>query len=149
MILADTGARPKEICNLNADDIILDQPIPYILIRSNGKTELKTSYSKRVIPLVGYALDGAKLCPLGFDRYFDKSDNLSATLNKYLKENDLLPTDKHSLYSLRHSFQDRMNEVNMTERIQCELFGHKYKREKYGSPSLELKYDWTKKIALK
>ncbi len=87
--------------------------------------------------------------PAGFPRYFDRSESLSATVNKYLKESSLLPSDKHSLYSLRHSFQDRMTEVNMPCRVQCELFGHKFNRPEYGSgPSLELKREWLEKIRL-
>ena len=41
----------------------------------------------------------------GFPRYRDKSSNLSATLNKFLLENGLRPTEDHTVYSLRHSFK--------------------------------------------
>jgi hypothetical protein len=38
----------------------------------------------------------------------DKSSSLSATVNKFLRLNGLRPTRDHSVYSLRHSFKDRL-----------------------------------------
>ena len=148
-ILAETGARPKEICDLQSDHIFLNDPIPYIKIIFSEIGELKTQYSIREIPLIGYALDAIKNHPNGFPDYYDKSDNLSAVLNNYLEDKGFKLTKDHVLYSLRHSFQDRMTEANMPDRVQCELFGHKFDREAYGKgPSLELKKEWLEKIQL-
>ena len=84
----------------------------------------------------------------GFKKYLGKSDTISATINKYLKENDLLPTDNVTLYSLRHIFEDRLTAVEPPEKVQSFIFGHKYAREKYGDgPSLEQKKKWMDKIA--
>jgi hypothetical protein len=68
---------------------------------------LKTKHSKRIIPLVGVSLEAFGAFPNGFPRYAD-NPTLSATINKYLRENGLLETAEHFLYSLRHSFEDRM-----------------------------------------
>lgn len=148
-ILAETGARPKEICGLEKDDIILNDPTPHIKIRFKDRQELKTIYSERDIPLIGITLEIFKQYPNGFPKYRNKSETLSATVNKYFRENGLMPSKKHSLYSLRHSFQDRMTEANMPDRVQCELFGHKFSRPEYGAgPSLVLKQEWLEKIRL-
>lgn len=53
-------------------------------------------------------------------------------VNKYLRENELLPTERYSLYSFRHSFQDRLTAAEAPDRIKADLMGHKHAREKYG-----------------
>ncbi len=147
---ADTGARPSEIVGLNFDagDIRLDTDIPYIYIRPDKKKEIKNRFSKRKIPLVGSALYAFKELGGGFERYYRKPDLLSATLNKYLRNNGLLPSEDHSLYSLCHSFEDRLTAVEPPDKVQAALMGHRYDRPRYGGgPSLEQKYEWMKKIA--
>ncbi len=147
---AETGAGFSELTGLVPDDIVLNHEIPHIVITSRDKHSLKTKYRRRIIPLVGYALDAFKAYPNGFKSYFGKPDNLSATVNKYLHENGLLPTDMHSAYSLRHSFQDRLTHINAPDRLQADLMGHKFNRPSYGDgASLPLKYEWMKKVQLK
>jgi integrase len=53
-------------------------------------------------------------------------------VNSYLFENGLLETDRHSLYGLRHSFEDRMLAAKIDERIRRDLMGHSLGRERYG-----------------
>ncbi len=82
--------------------------------------------------------------------YLDKPDELSAILGDHLRENNLFPSEKHTLYSLRHSFQDRLTEVDAPDRVQAELMGHKFNRQKYGKgPTIEKKMEWMKKVQLK
>jgi hypothetical protein len=95
---------------------------------------LKTQESRRHIPLVGVSLAAMRLQPKGFPRYFDKGSTLSANVNKYLENHDLCPTEKHTLYSIRHLFEDRLTALNLSDKIQAYLMGHKYSRPKYGSP---------------
>jgi integrase len=95
-----TGLRPSEVVNLQASSIILKSDIPHVKILPDGR-RLKTADSRREIPLVGAALAALRERPDGFARYRDKSSNLSATLNKYLMENNLRPTKDHTVYSLR------------------------------------------------
>jgi integrase len=91
-----------------------------------------------------------KLLPEGFPRYRDKSSNLSATLNKYLLENNLRPTANHSVYSLRHSFKDRLVAVEAPDSLIDSLMGHKTYKPKYGKgPSLTLKLKYLQQIAFK
>ena len=147
--MADTGARPSELVGLNSSngDIRLDTDIPYIYIRPEEKKALKTTQSKRMIPLVGASLYAFQNLPEGFEHYYRKADNLSSNINQYLRERGLLPSPEHTIYSLRHSFEDRLTAVEPPEKVQAALMGHKYNRPRYGDgPSLEQKKKWLDKI---
>jgi integrase len=90
------------------------------------------------------------LRPEGFPRYRDKSSSLSATLNKYLTENGLRPSRDHTVYSLRHSFKDRLVAVEAPDSLIDSLMGHKTYKPKYGKgPSLELKLKFLQRISLR
>ena len=128
--MINTGYRPSEGAGLLQEHIVLDAPIPHIKIEPVGRT-LKSQYSKRIIPLTGISLEAFKLCPNGFPRYRD-NPNLSATINKFMRENGLCETPGHTLYSIRHSFEDRMLAAKVDERIRRDLFGHSLNRERYG-----------------
>ena len=92
---------------------------------------MKSEYARRIIPLVGVSLRAFQECPEGFPRYAD-NPSLSATVNKFLRENKLLETAGHSMYSLRHAFEDRMLAAGVDDRIRRDLFGHRLDRERYG-----------------
>ncbi|NKB58981.1 MAG: tyrosine-type recombinase/integrase [Alphaproteobacteria bacterium] len=148
LAMADTGARINEVAGLEPNDILLDHTTPHIVIRANSLRSLKTRHSHRVIPLVGVALKTLLDNSKGFPRYAGKNASASSTINKFLRDNSLLP-DGCTLYGLRHSFQDRLIEVEAPERIQADLMGHKTLRPKYGKgPSLEQMHEWLLKTAL-
>lgn len=150
MIVAETGARPSEIIGLLPEDIILNDAIPHFCIRNRKDKMLKTPHSERTIPLVGYALEAFRNYPNGFLKYRNKPDNLTNAISKFLRDHSLTPSKQHTVYSLRHSFQDRILSVNAPDRVQAELMGHKFNRPKYGNgASLEQKRDWMNKICLK
>lgn len=150
LALVETGARPKELIGLEPQDIVLNEETPHIKIVDRLHRPLKTAHSAREIPLVGYALEAFRQRPNGFDRYIDKPDRLTALLNKFLKQNELLPSTEHSVYSFRHSFQDRLTLVNVPERIQCDLMGHKFHRVKYGlGATIGDKERWLTQICIK
>lgn len=145
--MVNTGYRPSEGASLTAAQIRLDHAVPHISIEAVGR-QLKSQYAKRKIPLLGVSLEAFKAFPNGFPRYRD-SASLSATVNKFLRENGLLETDGHSLYSLRHSFEDRMLAAGIDERIRRDIFGHSLNRERYGAgASLEQVRDLLKPLAL-
>ncbi len=145
-LVAETGLRLSEACNLTAETIKLSAAVPHICVRPDGR-EMKTSQSARDIPLLGVALKAMQRYPSGFSRYRHKADSLSALVNKYLDNAGLRPTKHHTLYSLRHTFEDRLTAVNTPEKVMAALMGHKYHRPKYGAgPSLELKAEWMEKI---
>lgn len=134
IICALTGARPSEVSGVLPRHMRLDDPVPHIELRDEGR-RLKTEHSARDLPLVGAALDAARRHPQGFPRYAGKA-GLSDTVNKYLRENGLLPTDGHTLYSLRHSFEGRMSRIKIPNRDAAQMMGHSVKaaigREAYG-----------------
>nr|WP_306266483.1 tyrosine-type recombinase/integrase [Pararhizobium sp. IMCC3301] len=128
--MVNTGYRPSEGAALTPAQIRLDDNVPHISIEPIGR-QLKSRNARRVIPLVGVSLDAFKECPKGFPKYRD-SATLSATVNKYLRANGLMESPDHSLYGLRHSFEDRLLAAGIDERVRRDLFGHALNRERYG-----------------
>ncbi|MBN9243976.1 MAG: integrase [Mesorhizobium sp.] len=153
LIMIETGARPSEIANLEPSAIRLSHRVPHLSIEPredpDDPREIKTASSRRAVPLVGVALSAAQRHKGGFPRYRDRENDLSATLNKYLRENKLFPTARHTLYSFRHSFEDRMKDGGLEDELRRLLMGHTVDRPKYGSGgSLEWRQSELKKIAL-
>lgn len=151
--MIETGARPGELCTLTKETIILDAPIPHIVISPSDDPddpwEIKTESSVREVPLVGISLEVFKRNPSGFPKYKDKGATLSATVNKYMKKHDLFPTKRHKLYSLRHSFEDRMKDGHVDSEVRKILMGHTINRPEYGKGgSMKLWHDYLKRIAL-
>lgn len=139
LVMINTGARPSEVLG---GRFMIDDPVPYLDICADGNRELKTETTARKIPLLGVSLDAA--CRIvdrgGISRYSDNSSSWSAAANKYLQNNGLRETPAHTAYSLRHSFEDRMTEAGVDDRIRAELMGHKYDRPDYGrGGSLEVR----------
>ena len=137
LAVVETGARPSEICNLDAANIHLEAEVPYISFVERddpeAPRELKTKASIRELPLVGAALAAFKKFPQGFSRYREKEEAACAAINKYLRENKLTPSPKHTVYSIRHSFEDRMKEAGIDGEMREIFFGHRRTRQEYGS----------------
>jgi len=131
LVMINTGARPSELAALRPEEIRLEHPVPHLAFAPLGR-QLKTSNARRKIPLVGISLRAMREFPGGFPRYQDNSATLSSTANKYLRENGLCETEEHTLYGLRHGFEDRMLAAGIDERIRRDLMGHALKRERYG-----------------
>ncbi|UXM94026.1 tyrosine-type recombinase/integrase [Bartonella sp. HY329] len=136
-ILADTGTRLGEICNLGDENIHLDGEVPFIEIAPRidpaDPREIKTNSSVRRIPLIGLALEAIKLHHNGFTRYRDKETTLSNTLNKFFRENGLFENENQVIYSFRHAFEDRMKEADVDHELRMALMGHANSRPRYGS----------------
>lgn len=132
-LMVETGLRPSEIVNLTAKRIVLDHRVPHVVIEAEGRV-LKSETSERKIPLVGVSLAAMRLQPQGFPRYYDKGSTLSANVNKFMESHRLRPTERHTLYSLRHSFEDRLTALKVMDKVVAYLMGHEYDRPKYGSP---------------
>ena len=132
LVMINTGMRPSEIAALTPECIKLDMNVPHVSIEPVGR-HLKSKNARRQIPLLGVSLDALQAFPEGFDRYRGSSAGLSATVNKYLRSHGLLETPEHSMYGLRHSFEDRLLAAGVDERIRRDLFGHALNRERYGA----------------
>lgn len=153
LALIETGCRPSEIINLNADRIFVDSLVPYIDIRPNVDTanprEIKTASSRRQIPLVGIALEVFKKHPKGFPHYADREELFSATATKFLRSNGLFETPEHKIYSFRHAFEDRMKVAGIDTELRMILMGHSNDRPQYGKGgSLEWRRQEMMKIVL-
>jgi integrase len=130
-IMVNTGARPSEIVGLLPHHIRLDEAVPVIEIAAEGK-KVKAASSKRIIPLIGISLAAAKAFPQGFPTYRFK-DKISDAVNKFFRENGLKETPQHTLYGLRHAFEDRMLNAGVDERVRRDLMGHSLgDRQRYG-----------------
>lgn len=155
LAMVETGARPSELANLPPDKIVLHAPAPYIDIQTrpdldeDGPHEVKALSSYRQIPLVGVALAVFRKHPNGFPRYRNRGNSLSATLNKHFKLHGLFPTGRHKIYSLRHSFEDRMKVGSVDTELRTILMGHTSNRPEYGQGgSLEWQRNQLLRIAL-
>ncbi|WP_086739556.1 site-specific integrase [Erythrobacter colymbi] len=69
-----TGARREEICKLKIDDIFCDAPLPYIYFRPTSTGGLKTTNSKRKLPV------HRELLRLGFLEYVRAMQDAGETL---------------------------------------------------------------------
>lgn len=134
IICALTGCRPSEVSGIQPQHIQMQHPIPHLQIRQEGR-RLKTEHSERDVPLLGAAVAAIRRNPGAFPRYAGKA-TLSDTVNKYLRENGLLPTEHHTMYSLRHSYEGRMTRAKIDNREAASMMGHSLKgaigREVYG-----------------
>lgn len=172
VIAAATGSRQSEVYNVPPENIFLDHPIPHFVITfvadGENKTEIKNKASQRVVPLIGPALDAMRRHPTGFPRYRGKA-GFSNFINKHLRENDLFPppTDEQraelvrrtqavgktsdegldrpfTFGCTRHTFEDRMRAVRLSNEERAYLMGHSVGRVRgrpvYGSgPDLRLR----------
>lgn len=156
LMVVNTGARPSEIAGLLPHHVDLDNEIPKITIAPEGRA-LKNENSDRKIPLAGVSLDAAREAVeraemAGFEQLFPEyfgKDRISYVVNRYLRENKLLEGENTTFYSLRHSFEDRMIEVGILDRVRRDLFGHALQEERYGSGGGdEVRYNAVRAVAL-
>ena len=123
-LLSDTGMRLGEAVGLLKSDIILDTETPHLNLIPHPWRRLKTSGSKRKIPLVGASLWSAKRITqsdptnqFAFPRYCNEqthnSNSASAALNKWLRNH---APEGCVVHSFRHSMRDRLRAVNIPKR---------------------------------
>nr|WP_131505603.1 hypothetical protein [Limimaricola cinnabarinus] len=135
IIMSETGASPSEITGALPNHFRLNDPIPHIELRQEGR-DLKNKYRVRDLVLTRPALEAARRHPEGFPRYRGKP-GFSDAANGFLRENKLLPTPEHTVYSLRHAFQGRLRRAGGIDQFyQARMMGHDpkhvIKREVYG-----------------
>jgi integrase len=116
--LSDSGMRLAEVLGLHKNDLHLDAEKPFVRLSEHPWRRLKTSASRRDVPLVGASLWGLKRAlteaegPLLFPRYCsidrNKANYASNSLNKWLKA--YVPNGC-VIHSFRHSFRDRLRAV--------------------------------------
>lgn len=146
-VMIETGMRPSEIVNLEPEHIVLGHAVPHIKVASTLEVKKKSRSAHREVPLVGCALMAMREHPDGFPRYRHKPNKFSAVANKFLKVSGLRPTDRHTVYSFRHAFEQRRMGLGIEDRLWSDIFGHAYKRPKYGRSELEMKRAVLEKMA--
>jgi len=128
-LISDTGMRLSEALGLIWDDIYLDHEYPHISLTPHPWRPLKTSGSKRLIPLVGAAYEAVQIIhrqrttPFLFNSYTDANgsngNSCSAALNKWLK----CHVPSAVIHSFRHSFRDRLRNVGVQSEMIDRLGG--------------------------
>jgi len=128
-IISDTGTRLSEALGLIWDDIYLDHEYPHISLTPHPWRPLKTSSSKRLIPLVGAAYEAVMIMhrqrttPFLFNSYTDANgcngNSCSAALNKWLKQH----VPNAVVHSFRHSFRDRLRNAGVQSEMIDQLGG--------------------------
>jgi len=128
-LISDTGMRLSEAIGLVWDDIHLEHEIPHLDLKPHPWRRLKTSGSKRLIPLVGASLEAIKVMhgqcdnPFLFKSYASKDgcngNSCSATLNKWLKRH----VSDAVIHSFRHSFRDRLRNAGVQTELIDQLGG--------------------------
>ena len=130
-LICDTGMRLSEAVGLRHRDLVLVHDYPHVIVQPNAHRRLKTASSARSIPLVGDSLWAAKrLAGKNRNREYlisrynrhERTDgnSASAAMNKWLKQNEFVG---YSVHSLRHSFRDRLREVECPVDIANQLGG--------------------------
>jgi integrase len=154
-LMMETGIRPTEIVQLDRKSIHATAAIPYVSVEfldndeDGERRELKTTNSIRKIPLVGVALAAMRKQADGFPTYRDNSERMAVHLNKFFRKHKLTETPKHTLYSFRHAFKDRLREAAAGDEMTDMLMGHTPDGPEYGDGfSLERKRDVLQRMAL-
>lgn len=146
IIAAICGCRASEVYDVPEADIHLDHPIPHLMLRivqeGPDRRELKGPSSKRMVVLLGAALEAMLRHPKGFNKYRGKA-TYSGNVNGFLRENDLFPSlpegneGRYVISGTRHSFEDRMITARIPNEERAYLMGHSIGRVRgrpvYGS----------------
>jgi len=139
-MLLNTGMRLSEAAGLHVSDIHLEHEFPYVEVRPNRARRLKTSNSKRIIPLVGDSFWAAQQVKATqkdycFPRYardgYCNGNSASAALGKWMKHYCEAGATVHGI---RHAFRDRLRAVEAPVDLIDQLGGwsHKSIGETYG-----------------
>lgn len=155
-LISDTGLRLSEALGLATSDIKFNGTMPHLVLQPHPWRRLKTTGSKRRVPLIGSALWAAnrivanQSSDFAFPRFCNnhvlKSNSVSASLNKWLK---LKIGDEYVIHSLRHSFRDRLRAVDCPTEVADTLGGWAVKTvgQSYGEGhNLETLFRWMKQI---
>ena len=130
--MVNTGYRPSEAACAMPDQFCLDADIPHLSIQPRKGREIKNKNSIRRIPLLGVSLEAFRAFPDGFPSYRENNATLSSDVNNFLRDNGLMESEKHVMYSVRHNFEDRLLKAGVDNRVRADLMGHGLDRQRYG-----------------
>ena len=154
--VSDSGMRLAEVIGLTANDVHLDEEVPFVRLSEHPWRRLKTAESERDVPLVGATLWGLKRAVessdggLLFPRYCtlegNKANYASSALNKWLRS--YVP-DGCVVHSFRHSMRDRLRAVQCPSDIIDQIGGWQTAGvgQRYGRGyELEVLHKWLEKV---
>lgn len=157
-LISDTGMRLAEAAGLKTRDIHLDDENPYVELKPYPHRRLKTKASTRVIPLVGASLWAAQRIVAStqsdfcFPRYTNSescnSNSASAAINKWIKA---IAGMDAVIHGLRHSFRDRLREVEAPTEVVDQLGGWSFQTigQSYGNGhSIEILTKWMRRMVI-
>jgi len=130
-LIEGTGCRISEVTGLRVEDVVATGDMAFIRIEPHPLRRLKTSTSRREVPLVGDTLAAAqealKLSREGnmvFPSYgrVRGSDAASAALMKHVRA--VTKDEKHVIHSLRHNMKDRLILAEVSTLDQNLILGH-------------------------
>lgn len=158
-LISDTGMRLSEALGLTKDDISITDSQASLVIRNHAWRRLKTSSSEREIPLVGASLEAAQilleesnnefLAPHYCNAKKTLSNLASSKINKWLKKKF---NTSHVIHSFRHTFRDRLREIECPSELINELGGWSKSSigEQYGNGyPLNVKAKWMSELKKK
>jgi hypothetical protein len=133
--------------------LIIDEDIA-VRLRVNKATAGNTTY-RVIISSSHFKFYAPKVVP----RYIvnnpdqncdrDNGDAFSAAVNKFVEDHGLRESERHTLYSLRHGFNDRLRESEAPDELKDEWMGYDTKKPRYGDEhGLRLKLKYIERIAL-
>lgn len=136
-MLAGTGARLAEVVGLALTDIVLDAPIPHVILQVHPWRDIKGAkhlrgVKDRTVPLLGSALWAAQRVKatatpdqrFAFPQYTDgvtcKATHASNSLNGWMRRQGL----PHGCHELRHTMKDLLRSVQCPKDISDAITGH-------------------------
>ena len=149
LLLLETGCKFSEIIGLDAEDIYLDNYLPFIIIRSNKIRKIQNLNKLRTVPLVG-----STLLTLKKNERRKKNNFFLMTLQKRkgfrkkvsLKLKKIIPGK--GLLSFQKSIVSRLIKINCPERVILDIIGQSKKNRLYKDEiSLEIKASWLKQVS--
>jgi len=148
LVLLYQGMRPGETCQLYTDDIIEQDGLICIHVNdSKPKQRLKNEWANRIVPIhptllkLGFvdfvnSVQSKRTKPLfnckpgGQDD--DWSKNYCQHLGRLSTTINLLPKNRPSAYSFRHTFIDELKQQEVDEVVVAQLVGHTHKNLTFG-----------------
>jgi len=148
LVLLFQGLRPGETCQLHTSDIIIQDGLTCIHVNDVEPFQrLKNKSSNRIIPI------HPTLLKLGFTDFVssvktkkskplfncepagqddDWSKNYCQRLGRLSTTINLLPNNRPSAYSFRHTFIDGLKQEELEESMVAQLVGHTHKKITFG-----------------
>lgn len=157
LLISDTGMRLGEAVGLLKSDLHLDGSVPYVTIQPHPHRSLKTTHSKRDVPLVGCSLWAAKRIKSSpntsnhcFPRYSNDSDskpNAASAMFAYWFKSKF--GKGYTVHGFRHGLRDRLRNEGVASDAIDQIGGWSKRSigETYGDGySIEVLYKYMKLI---